>query len=123
MIKYWAPVYIYAAIIFYISSLQFRTLPPLLSIIEVIDPRRVILHIIEYSGLGYLLYRALTNSDRQILYENALLFAVVMGLSYGITDEIHQHFVPTRELSLIDMLSNGLGSMIGAVIPHKNDKG
>ncbi|MFQ5887213.1 MAG: VanZ family protein [Candidatus Hydrothermarchaeales archaeon] len=123
-INYWFPVYIYAALIFYVSSLRFEPLPQNLLVrwVDLFDPKRVILHVIEYSGLGYLLYRALINSDKKLFYENAFLLAVLFGFFYGVTDEIHQALVPTREMNLYDILSNGLGSMVGAVIPFRNNK-
>ncbi|MFQ5975441.1 MAG: VanZ family protein [Candidatus Hydrothermarchaeales archaeon] len=124
MVNYWVPVYIYAALIFYYSSLRFGPLPQNILIrgMELLDPKRVILHVIEYSGLGYLLYRALLNSDKKLFYENAFLLAVLFGLFYGVTDEIHQSFIPTREMSILDIFSDGLGSMIGAIIPFRANK-
>ncbi|MEE9176518.1 MAG: VanZ family protein [Thermodesulfobacteriota bacterium] len=124
IVNYWFPVYVYAAIIFYISSLRFGPLPSNIWVqgLDLFDPKRVILHVIEYSGLGYLLYRGFINSDRKLFYENAFLLAILFGLFYGITDEMHQALVPTREMSLYDIFSDGLGTTIGAVIPFRNNK-
>lgn len=124
MVYYWFPVYIYAFIIFYLSSIRFGPLPENLLIrgMDFFDPKRIILHVIEYSGFGYLLYRGFINSDRRLFYENAFLLAILFGLFYGITDEVHQALVPTREMSLYDIFSDGLGATIGAVIPFRNNK-
>ncbi len=124
IVNYWFPVYVYAAIIFYLSSLRFGPLPSNILIhgMDLVDPKRVILHVIEYSGLGYLLYRAFINSERKLFYENAFMLAVLFGLFYGITDEIHQALIPTREMSFWDVFSDGFGSMVGAVIPFRINK-
>ena len=42
------------------------------------------------------------------------LIAAVVGLCYGISDEVHQSFVPGREASVFDVLADGVGSVVGA---------
>lgn len=124
LVNYWLPVYLYAALIFYFSSIRFGPLPQnlLTQGMDFVDPKRMVLHVIEYSGLGFLLYRAMINSSKKIFYENAFVLAVLFGLFYGITDEIHQALVPTREMSLFDVFSDGLGSMTGTFLSLKKNR-
>jgi len=68
-------------------------------------------HIFIYAVLSFLVARAL-NQHR---YFNAQFFQLVFALSllYGISDEIHQHFVPGRGFQLYDILMDGLGALVG----------
>ena len=51
--------------------------------------------------------------------EKRLVFYVfIVGLFYGVTDELHQYFVPQRNASLIDLSADGLGCLIGAYSFH-----
>jgi hypothetical protein len=42
--------------------------------------------------------------------ETALI--VRLALCYGLSDEFHQHFVPTRSSSALDLLSDGVGAWL-----------
>jgi VanZ family protein len=44
----------------------------------------------------------------------AFLVTVVIGSLYGVTDEVHQHFVPGRFPSVWDWIADTLGALIGA---------
>ncbi len=115
-LKYWLPVIAYAALIFYISSIPFFYLPGLAGTsYEQIDPDRFALHFIEYAVFGVLLFRALSNTHAHGMAERALALTLVLGFAYGLTDEMHQYFVPFREPSVFDILANGLGSMMGGL--------
>ncbi len=104
---YWLPVYVYAGLIFYFSSLS--TIPPL--IIEII-PETLIWHMIEYAIFSILLFRAFINSKNTKFRENAIHLSIIIAILYGITDEIHQYFVPGRISSFFDIIANSLGSGI-----------
>jgi VanZ family protein len=104
---YWLPVYVYASLIFYFSSLPKIPEP----IIEII-PQTLILHIIEYAILSILLFRAFTKSNNTNMRNNAVLLAIMIATLYGITDEIHQYFVPGRISSYLDIIANCIGSTV-----------
>mgnify|MGYP001054298827 CR=1 FL=1 len=84
-----------------------------------------ILHSIEYAILGYLLARTLTFFGTR----NVVLLSLIIGSLYGLGDEIHQHFVPGREASGVDLFFDSIGTFLGAIIgvhwrpSRKFDKG
>jgi VanZ family protein len=42
--------------------------------------------------------------------------AVAIAALYGVTDEIHQMFVPHRDASALDLVADTTGAMIGAAV-------
>ncbi|MCK4613219.1 MAG: VanZ family protein, partial [Thermoplasmata archaeon] len=39
--------------------------------------------------------------------------AFILGSLYGVSDEIHQHFVPRRSSDVLDLVADFLGVLIG----------
>lgn len=73
-----------------------------------------IAHFAEYALLGFLLTRGLfLLFDRGIRW--AAVVAVVASTAFGLTDELHQYFVPNRDASLLDLVADFAGSVAGAV--------
>ncbi len=93
------------ALIFYMSS---RPAPEVIPDIWNIDK---IIHFIEYGILGILWFRAL-NHSRQKMREIAVA-AFFITFIYGVSDEIHQYFVPKRSSSIYDVVADGLGAWVG----------
>ena len=110
--RWWAPVYLYAALIFLLSSIS-RPLPAVK--IPFMDKG---LHMIEYGLLGYLLARAISNDSPKKLRQDFRFWAVLFALLYGLSDEWHQSFVPMREASIWDALFDGIGAAIGQLFFH-----
>jgi len=109
-LKYWAPLYIYAGVIFYFSGIS-RPLP------EIGIPfTDKILHICEYAVFGALASRAFKNSSKRALSANFKILAVLVSIIYGISDEFHQAFVSERQFSVFDMIADGLGGVLGTFI-------
>lgn len=108
--KYWAPLYLYAGIIFYISGIS-RPLPEVT--IPFFDKA---LHVGEYALFGLLAARAFKNSSRKILFENFKIMAVLTAFLYGVSDEIHQSFIAERQFSIFDMFADAVGGTVGTVI-------
>jgi VanZ family protein len=73
-------------------------------------------HMFLYFGLGVLLHLTFKNSDHVILKKYAAIFAVILGVIYGITDEFHQSFVPGRSSSVHDLLADGIGVTIAQIL-------
>ena len=98
----WAPVLLWAAVIFLLSSVP--SLGTGLGIWDLI--LRKLAHAAEYAILGALLVRA-TGSDG---------VAFVLGVAYAVTDEIHQSFVSGREGAVLDVAIDALGVACGIVL-------
>ena len=72
-------------------------------------------HALLYAGLGAVVVRALAGGWRRPFTRTAALGAVLICTIYGITDEIHQHYVPPREADVLDVVADAAGA-IGAVV-------
>lgn len=102
-LKYWLPLIVYCFFIYILSEKGGKiTLPPL----PFVDK---ILHILLYSILGFLYSRAHNFQWNKFTFLATVLFAVL----YGISDELHQYFVPQRNSSIMDVVADGLGGMFG----------
>ena len=101
----WLPPCLYAAVIFYLSSLPGTTyFPSFFSADKII-------HLGEYAVLGYLVARALRNYG--LTKKQIFIRAFVLCVVYGISDELHQMFVPHRFPSFMDVVADGIGSSLG----------
>jgi VanZ family protein len=49
----------------------------------------------------------------RILKEEAVKYALVISVSYGIILEVLQHFIPNRTVELYDIIANTMGCFIG----------
>jgi VanZ family protein len=71
------------------------------------------LNVVAYGPLGFLLALVLLPYLRS---SSAALFATLAGSLLSIGMEILQHFLPLRVSSNLDVLTNGLGAMMGALL-------
>ena len=67
-----------------------------------------VLHLAEYAMLGFLIYPYVSWRNMP------LLLAAAVATVYGVSDELHQLFVPGRECDFFDALTDCAGSIIGA---------
>jgi len=106
---YFLPAVGYAALIFAVSSLTLdvEELQPILTFDK-------LLHLAEYYVLGYLLMRAFTTSGIPLLAASPVAAAILVGSAYGLSDEIHQAFVPGRDASAVDFLFDAAGVSLAA---------
>ncbi|MCG0314156.1 MAG: VanZ family protein [Calditerricola sp.] len=65
-------------------------------------------HFVAYFILAWTYYYALW-PKRQTW--NIKRWAVVLAIAYGVTDEIHQYFVPTRHPDVMDLLVDLCGAL------------
>lgn len=107
LFKYWLPVVLYAGIIFYISSIPGSGLPKNLLL------PGYFLHILEYLPFGFLICRAIKNTKSSISLRKVLISSALLAVLYGVSDEFHQSFIPGRCVSLLDLLCDGIGAIIG----------
>lgn len=110
--RYWLPVATYAALIFYLSSLSHPETYLPSALLELGDKT---LHAIEYAVLGGLCYRAYRYGASPWAAYHAVVLAIMTATGYGLTDELHQAFVPFREADVWDLLTDAVGATIGAV--------
>jgi VanZ family protein len=72
------------------------------------------IHIVEYSVLAALLWRALAQGKKST--GGAVTFKVLTGsLLYAVSDELHQRFIPGRCGSLADIGFDAVGVLIALV--------
>lgn len=108
---YWGPVVIWMAIIFIGSSHSNVALSE--------SPSRDNLmknlgHIVEYALLAFLTFRALYNREEKGFFSKHTWFWALTGaILYGVSDEVHQMFVPTRTAYLGDIFMDGVGAGMG----------
>jgi VanZ family protein len=98
-LRLWAPVVVWAAVIFALSSLS--DLGTGLGTWDLV--LRKIGHAAEFALLGALLARALRD-DR---------VALAAGVAYAVSDEIHQHYVPGRVGTWYDVVIDTAGVALG----------
>lgn len=110
-LRYWAPVGLYAALIFGGSSISN---PPeaIASLLKEISDKA--LHLCEYGVLGALAYRACRHAAGSWVARHAVTVAATGCALYGLSDEVHQLFVPFREGDPLDLLADATGAMLGA---------
>ena len=77
-----------------------------------------ILHFGGYGLLGVLFFRAYQTLP--LGESKNLLILISMGSAtlYGVSDEIHQYFVPFRQADILDGIANTLGSICGVYFYH-----
>jgi len=103
---YWIPPFACGTFIFYFSSLPGTACPSPFSHAD------KVFHLGEYGIFAYFLARALAYHHLQ---KEALFLTVCsICLIYGVSDELHQYFVPERCPSFMDLAADGLGSSLGA---------
>ena len=101
-LRLWTPVVLWAAVIFALSSVS--DLGTGLGTWDLV--LRKLAHAAEFAVLGGLLLRALRD-------ERAALLA---GIAYAISDELHQHFVPGRVGSPLDVAIDSVGVAVGVLL-------
>ncbi len=111
VLRYWGPVGVYAGLIFLGSSVSH---PPesVSSLLGEISDK--ILHLCEYGVLGTLAYRACRHGAGAWVARHAVIVAVAGCALYGLSDEIHQLFVPLRQGDPLDLVADSLGATLGA---------
>jgi VanZ family protein len=77
-----------------------------------------VLHCIAYALLGALLLRAFKTSPIKNNVKLIMILSILLSSFYGISDEIHQYFVPFRDADFMDVLADMLGGILGVYIYH-----
>jgi len=101
VVSLWGPVVLYAAFIFWLSSLSALPSTPRYS--------DKVFHFFEYSVLAALLWRALGTERFRINQIRRAVLVFCIGAPYAASDEIHQMFVRGRNASLYDWIADVAG--------------
>src|SRR5262245_17118182 len=106
--KLWLPVAAYMTVIFVLSSIP---IPPTAGP----EGSDKLVHILLSGGLGALVVRALAGGFARPVTMSTVVVAVIVSAFYGATDEIHQHFVPTRQMDAWDLAADSVGAAASAL--------
>jgi VanZ family protein len=99
----WLPVLIWCGLIFFFSH---RPMPEVMSESNTFNGIDIGYHFLAYFPLGYLIFRA----------SDSLGFSILFCLFYGISDEVHQYFLPYRDFEWQDICVNFLSGSTGAYV-------
>lgn len=109
VIAYWLPIFIYCLLIFIQSTF---IVPDSIPELPYLDKAA---HFLIYAGLGVLFIRAfrtLCVNNRKLILISASIAAATF---YGMSDELHQLFVPYRDASIMDVVADAIGSSFGVL--------
>jgi VanZ family protein len=103
-LRAWAPLVAWFALIFVASSIPGDEVPvpPLFPHLD------KLVHAAVYAVAGALAYRA----------SGRVSWAILVVLAWGVSDELHQSFVPRRSPELLDLVADGVGGALGALLAH-----
>ncbi len=104
----WAPVVVYMAAIFHVSSLSDAPIP------DGVSDRSG--HTLAYLLLAVLVVRAIAGGLPARVGRRTATLSLVVTVGYGLTDEIHQMFVPGRFAELGDVYANTVGAVLGVAL-------
>lgn len=76
------------------------------------------IHLVEYAVLGWLCAAASSRTWPSAPAWRAAAFAVFVSALWGLSDEIHQAFVPGRFSELSDVVADLCGSAVGVAGRH-----
>jgi VanZ family protein len=102
----WIPAVLYMAAIFVLSSIS--DLGP--SPAGVSDKSW---HMLAYAGLGVLLLLPLVEAKLSGVTWRRALAAIALATLYGVSDEVHQSFVPGRSPEALDVAADAIGAILG----------
>lgn len=102
---YWVPAVLWLGIIFFLSSLPDSATPG-----RFLLPDKV-LHAAEYFILAFLMLFALQRTTT-LKFSTCFWIVLAVGAVYGLSDEFHQLYVPTRHFDLRDLLADVCGILV-----------
>ena len=104
-LRVWGPVWAAMAVIFAASAMSY--LP---SAARALDDG--LWHGVGYGLLASLLLRALAAARWEAVTGRTALLAAALATSYGVTDELHQWFVPGRTAEWSDLAADATGAAV-----------
>ena len=109
MVRPWIPALLYMALIFVLSSFELRTtdLPD-------VPMRDKWIHLVEYFVLGLLCTHAAIRTWPSHARWRTAAVGILIASAWGLSDELHQAFVPGRSSEMLDLAADVLGATLGA---------
>lgn len=105
----WLPPIALMGLIFHLSSMTLDELSEQGLALQLWDKTQ---HFLAYLVLSFLLAQALTGRLNTPPSWSAAALAFALAAMFGISDEIHQYFVPTRQMDLADWLADCVGASV-----------
>ena len=109
VIKYWLPLVAFCLVIFVQSSFPSPIKDPDVPFFD------KYLHLLAYAILGILFFRAYASLKKDGATARIAFFSILSAGLYGISDEIHQSFVPGRHADVMDALVDFVGAAAGVL--------
>ncbi len=110
IVWYWFPPFILMGIIFYLSSRSTVQVAGAESLNFIFYKT---IHLLVYSSLYFLWFRVFNSfSKKKLTLNQKLWYPLIISILYGVTDEIHQTFVPHRTGTFRDVIIDGIGIYI-----------
>ncbi len=109
LLRAWIPPLAWAILIFFASSRPVPVEGP-----QFIPHLDKLAHFLIYAAMALLLFRACFRFHRWP-HARAALAAFALATLYGLTDELHQYFVPSREADFWDLAADALGAAAASV--------
>lgn len=110
ILTYWLPVLALCIAIYRQSSLPAIITQPLFPHAD------KAIHFVIYLLLAFLTARLITAETKMISIHAIRLIAIIFSSGFGLSDEIHQAFVPVRDASPADFAADVTGSIAGAFL-------
>jgi len=102
----------WAALLFGLSSISDLSSP-----VNLFSWDDKIQHALAYMPFGWLLLRSL--AWKRKIHRGDFGFAIIIGVLYSVTDEIHQYFVPGRFMDWTDAVADAIGVTVGGWIFYR----
>jgi VanZ family protein len=109
-LKYWLPLIAYCLAIFIQSSFPSPVKEPGIPFFD------KYMHMLGYALLGALFCRAYGSLRLGGKFWRVALLSVLSAGVYGISDEIHQYFVPGRSADVMDVAADFIGAALGVLL-------
>jgi VanZ family protein len=105
----WLPAVLYMVLIFTLSSM-----PALMPYAKYFPMRDKGIHFVEYAVLGFLTTHAAGRTFPDRARARVVIFGWMTAVLFGVSDELHQAFVPGRNADFFDLVADTLGAFVGA---------
>ena len=109
-VRFWFPVLLYCLAIFIQSSY------PSVKQTQHLPHEDKVLHFVGYAFLGVLFLRGFRNSRFGTKHKFVMAASILLTGLYGVSDELHQLYVPLRDGNIQDALFDFLGGIFGVYL-------